>query len=270
MKRCAAATGGKAAKAQRTESDTSETGSIPQTIKTSVFDRGLSLRGLRKLAATAAGQSIRACWRSAWLFETVAPGWTIEVQYSNNNKVTGRWEKIVYTNSATGERRQCYSPDLDASDLDESIAFGAPPGCMSLWEARADISCDIGRPTHLLSFPWSMSFPDMVEAAAAALDESTECFFWVDLVVNNFHHNLGTPTSTRTAAVHVDINAYNNCGILNQSELADGASYLSSYRDAMHGLGLVQVCSRWNDPERTKRLWMMVETSVRFRSFARL
>ena len=225
---------GSAAKVPRTEpADGGAAGG--SEVPPGLFDRGLSLRGLRTLAATADGRSCREMWRQVWLYETVEPGWSVQAEYTDDDREQARWIKAVYTNSVSGEQMKlgAWAGDLKDGQDDDSIPFGAPAGCTSLVDARADVAGDIGRPTHFLSFPWTMPFADVVEAAATVLGDAPDCFLWMDLMAHNYHKNQ-----------------------------EQGAGYNFSVREAMDGLGLLQVCSEWSDPERMKRLWMMLETSI--------
>ena len=234
-KRGATEGAGSAAKVRRTPVSSMRTS--PTTLD--MFELGISLHGLRALAATAEGRSCREMWRQVWLHETVEPGWTAEPVYdAAGDGGATRWLKTVYTNRASGEQMQSTRgvPWGVAAETD-GTARGAPSGCMPVMVARADLSPHIGRATHFMSFPWAMPFRDIVDAAATTLGESTECFVWVHMLVHNFHLE-------------------NNRG----ADCFD--DYLPAMCEAMGRLSLVQVCSKWSDPERMTRLWMMVETSI--------
>ena len=155
-KRGATEGAGSAAKVRRTPVSSMRTS--PTTLD--MFELGISLHGLRALAATAEGRSCREMWRQVWLHETVEPGWTAEPVYdAAGDGGAARWLKTVYTNRASGEQMQSTRevPWGVAAETD-GTARGAPSGCMPVMLARADLSPHIGRATHFMSFPWAMPF----------------------------------------------------------------------------------------------------------------
>jgi hypothetical protein len=192
-------------------------------------DRGLSLEGLQMLAHSSGGRSCGKMWSEKWIKETAPAGWTVEVvrhpaRASGTQVGVNEWLHDVYTNLATGE--QLFKTPENAHE------FKAPPGACSVLDLHAErLAPHLSAPTHYLSYPWHVPLEEVVQAVEIALREHDEqSFVWMDLCANCYH---------------------------------DGTEYSGEgVRQAMRGLHLVQVCSAWDDPERLKRSWIMLEALI--------
>ena len=61
------------------------------------LDRGISLGGLKHLATGSGDRSVRDMWRTVWIHQTVAEGWTVEAFFDEHDVFTHQ----VYTNLET-------------------------------------------------------------------------------------------------------------------------------------------------------------------------
>jgi hypothetical protein len=170
---------------------------------------------------------VRDMWRTVWIHQTVAEGWTVEAFFDEHDVFTHQ----VYTNLETKHQITMQRKDNGVFQNSDAI-----PPCKRLLDARPDLTSFLGAPTHILSHPWSMSLADIVEAVENALegsDAADSAFFWFGMLSTNFHND--------TFATE---------------------DYLRSFQDTCKSATFVQVCSSWNDPERLERLWMLYETCM--------
>jgi hypothetical protein len=131
----------------------------------------------------------------------------------------GVWLRDIFTNTATGDQL--------IKTPENALEFRPPPGAKSLLDTSAnkalDLSGALGTATHYMSYSWEIPCHDMVEAIKLALQHETrDCYVWFDLL-------------------HMDYWNVRTGG------------------DVMQGLDLLQVCSKWDEPERLKRAWIMYE-----------
>ena len=134
-------------------------------------NHGISLEGLRYLAATSGKRSCREQWREVWAHDTAAPGWTLELFFDD-----GIWVKQTYSNKVTGETVTRTPTNLVC-----------PEGCRTVISARPDLEQYLGSPTHALSHPWSMTWADIAEAVESMSGVSAATYFWVDILASNYH-----------------------------------------------------------------------------------
>ena len=160
-----------------------------------LFDRGLSVRGLRKLVPSDR-RTVRQLWCEIWMNMTVAPGWTVEVVFADD----GAWVMDLYTNTTGGDQLE--------KTPENSRTFVGPPGCTTLAEL-ADPE-DVGRPTHFLSFAWDMAFVDLVDALESGV--ASDAYIWMDLVSGTgIYHRPGSYESN-TEFCFAIADAYQSCG----------------------------------------------------------
>ncbi|KAK3242474.1 hypothetical protein CYMTET_47839 [Cymbomonas tetramitiformis] len=100
----------------------------------------------------------------------------------------------------------------------------APEGTLSVLELFVNPAM-IGPATHFVSFPALMLLTEIVEAVESTLSASEQpVFIWMDVLSIGWNDN-----------VHIQQ------AVINETRQ------------------VVQVCSKWDDPERLKRAWMMFE-----------
>jgi hypothetical protein len=199
------------------------------TAGTAMQGIGLSLDGLAALATKAEGRSTREMWNNVWLNETAPDGWTaVSVRghpekWRENDSINTQWLRDVYTHVETGKQIV-----KDPRNIDN---FVPPSGCKAVLDLYPELQLrrQIGRATHYLSYGWNIPICDVAEAARIALQDEADCRVWFDLISDNYHADWWE---------------------------------VNTVREFMKGLELVQVCSRWDEPERLRRMWIMHETFV--------
>ena len=224
-------------KVLRTTASSDEGGAPASSSSRSYEDGGVTVRGLRALAAGSEGRSVREMWRNVWLHETVAVGWTVSVTYDANDT----WVSQVYHHTETGE----------TVEKDSHSRRGAPEGCLSVLESRADLAEEMGIPTHFVSYPWRMPFQDIVEAIEAVLRPGDIVYF--DTLARNYHTQRDVQNFARIESL-----AEGKTPLVQVQEFK---RFLITHTPS-DSIFTAQVCSRWDDPERLNRLWMIVETSA--------
>ena len=198
-------------------------GGASATFLVSDFTRGFSLEALRTVAADVGRRSTSEAWSGddSWA------GWatrTAPPGWTATKIDDGdgwRWVYQRFSDGATFTKTRSANPAL-------------PAACLSSCSTVADLLVpgSFGKPTHFLSYPWDVPFGDVVEAAAEALRgfDGTP-FIWMDVLVLNYHHWL------------------------------DADFFLYDAQQAIASMGrLIQVCTKWDAPERLKRAWMMLES----------
>ena len=192
---------------------------------------GISLVGLRKLAASAKGRSMQELWIEQWGVETLPPGWSWTVKWGDSVP-SSTWQ-YVYRNEATGEER-VKTPE---NEFRGEGSFKPPAGTISVlqYHGRELLVGELGVPTHNVSYPWRMPFSDIVEAVGLAVEESEDARIFMDGLALDYH-------------IPYSINP-NDKFPLGLEHFCEGRP-------------LIQVCSRWDDPERLKRLFMMAECAA--------
>ena len=198
----------------------------------SCFGAGASMAALDHLARAAADReaTIGELWRDDWSKRTLPADWDLEIGEVDPGASDG-WRTYQYIHRRTGE---------EFSDM-------APPGTITVCEhlQRTGHGELIGTPTHFVSFPFRMRFLDLVAAIKSAVVEferKQTAYVWLD-VLSVGHHNSPTAPKKGDAS----------------------GSWTEEIRSGMLGMkkgGAVQVCTSWNDPERTKRIWMMMEAYI--------
>ena len=186
--------------------------------------RGLSLKGLQRLADGTTGNML-SLWRNVFAPEVLPENWTVEI--SSVPPFTR-----VYTNTATGKKMQTdnqpHPRDLPPGRYGSVLDRWGDSG---VWAAHHD---EVGAATHLLSYPWRMSFREVIQAVSDALADTPGVYVFFDIL--------------QDGAIHSSAN------IFNQPE---------GLEDAMRHIGrVVQVSAVWNDPDRLKRIWMLMECCI--------
>jgi hypothetical protein len=187
------------------------------------FARGVSIAFMRAEAARAEaeGRNVSQMWRDVWAHETLPPGWVLTFPE------LAREGSALRDGTGTPDRTQYYLYTNTATA--ETMANRAPAGCTSMLQQAAENSPDqVGPPTDFVSFPWSMPFRDVVAAVenSKSEDDLMTKFFWIDVLCLGYHNEH-----------HYDV----------QQAIQKTQS-------------LVQVTGAWNNPERLKRMWMMLES----------
>jgi hypothetical protein len=144
----------------------------------------------------------------------------------------------VYRNATTGEVTQDVAPSGTVTMCDKLLRDG-----------HGDL---IGSPTHFVSLPFTMRFRDVVAATkgAVATFEKTgkTAFLWLDVLSIGYHHSHFV-VSGRGPAI---------------SKGGAHPQWIEELREGIRNMpaGMVQLCTAWNDPERVKRLWLMLESYI--------
>jgi len=167
-------------------------------------------------------------WSEVWGPEVLADGWTVKHVWGPGSE----WRGCVYTDTATGEEvhREKLAPPLMTrlpgrhSSVLDRWAGGA-------WAAHKH---EVGTATHILSYPWSMPFEDVVQAVTDAFD-----------------------LDSNKDDVYIFFDCLQEAGVHYSDNIFTAPESLEHVMQSMRGV--VQVSSTWNDPERLKRLWMMLE-----------
>ena len=215
------------------------------------FLRGISVTKLLELAARPEcidpdGQkrSVTRMWSDgerAWARQTLPEGWTLEMigaDHDWDNWRTGEYSDV--TPSARHSKMYKYISPSGAEHPNR-----APPETTTMYHLARDADPDsAGRATHMCSYPWAMPFIDIVDAVAHALKDWSEgeAFIFLDCLSDGAHDVIDLAP--------VEIEGHEDRVWLQEKETA--------IRE-MPG-GVVQVCSKWDDPERLRRGWMMLES----------
>ena len=198
---------------------------------------GISLSGLETLYRTTDGRCTRQMWRDVWMNDIQPDGWTAErifgppsgpddpmtFQGPSDNMV---WLRDIFTNTATGQQLTKTPENMHE--------FLFPPGSKaSLLDTSTNRALDFSgasdTATHYMSYGWNIPCHDVAEAAKLALQHETQdCYVWLDLL--HMDRWMSRPTDGLYAGAQL-----------------------------MQGLDLLQVCSKWDEPERLKRAWIMHE-----------
>eukprot|EP01052_Picozoa_sp_SAG31_P005411 SAG31_NODE_237_length_19590_cov_13.149915_17_plen_655_part_00 len=192
---------------------------------------GLSLAAMRALSAGANGRTVEQMWAEEWIHQTVPLGWKVNVVYGGDSERRGdgrrRWLKDVYTNVTTGER-------LTKTPKNRYSFIVPPSTCATLLDAHPELlesDSAVGRPTHYVSYPWTMFVDDLLDTLGAALahDENPYVTAFV-YTIGDVHQQFDPGTAAAIAAKRIgDVSV------------------------------LVQTCTDWTAPELATRLWPLYE-----------
>lgn len=215
------------------------------------FLRGISLRKLQELAERdecfgehGEKRNVTEMWAygdRAWARQTLPEGWKLEVigkDHDWQNWRTGEYADIEP--SARHSKLYKY-----VSPSGEEFFNRAPPGTTTMYHLAQRAEPDsVGRTTHMCSYPWAMPFVDIVQAVAHALKDWSdgEAFLFLDCLSDGSHDVIDLDP--------VEIEGHEKKVWLLEKQIAI---------KEMRG-GVVQVCSKWDDPERRRRGWMMLES----------
>ena len=100
----------------------------------SEFGRGITLAGLKYLAAQAGERTVRDMWRYVWAHETVADGWTIELFFGDSPDINN-FSHQTYTNTATGKQITLRRTAIGWS----KEGLETLPPCKSILDTRSDL-----------------------------------------------------------------------------------------------------------------------------------
>jgi hypothetical protein len=207
-----------------------------------IFQRGVSIAALRKVAEGVGDRSTRQSWDDIWAIATVAPGWTVSQVLDKRTQWC--WD---YRRESTGavvrKGPSGFKDAKEAAAHSPTPRRTAPEECVRGCKSVADLLLDepidgeyFGKPTHFVSFPWDMPFCDLVDALDAAVTSYKDGtpFLWMDVISLNYHQWVG---HSITKFVFYDV------------------------QEAIDSIGrIVQACTKWSEPERLKRAWMMLES----------
>ena len=267
----------------------------------SIFRAGLSIQALQALVRGIPDKGIGPaegntgeCWRQVWSHATLPANWTLEVTAGegdvtwakrpderDKNGVYARRRKYIYRSPSGDEQidrapvgsktivQLLMDPPRSAtsreSDTEADLAKDQAEAEIGRLAALLEVGdAPVGKPTHLVSFPWRMQFRDVVAALANALSrfEGT-AYLWMDVLCLGYHNTPDVDTVSLVDIVHNDPS-----GLLSvPPELfswQDGGSrqYAGFYSvdTAVQSIGrVVQVLDAWDDPRHLSSLWMMRE-----------
>ena len=215
------------------------------------FLRGISLRKLQEMAGRdecfgehGEKRSIAEMWSlgdRAWARQTLPEGWKLEIIGKEHDWQT--WRTGEYADVEPSARHSRLYKYVSPSG--EEFFNRAPPGTTTMYHLaqRADPD-SVGRATHVCSYPWAMPFVDIVKAVVHALKgwSGGEALLFLDCLSDGSHDVIDLAP--------VEIEGHEKKVWLQEKEIAI---------TEMRG-GVVQVCSKWDDPERLRRGWMMLES----------
>ena len=232
------------------------------------FLRGISLSKLQDLASrpechdadTGAPKSISSCWGGdgplAWCRQTLPPGWDLKTVGADHDWTS--WTRMYPgTKPSARHSRLCKYISPDGMEY----LNAAPEGTATMYHvAQWEDPDSVGLTTHVCSYPWAMPLCSIVEALAHSLTDwegEEEPYIFMDVLSDGSHDIVGwAPVEVlqpqeliRTLTKH------------EQAGLHEDNVWLSEKGKAIAQLagGVVQVCSKWDDPERLRRAWMMLE-----------
>eukprot|EP01045_Picozoa_sp_COSAG04_P004528 COSAG04_NODE_198_length_20599_cov_6.484137_3_plen_815_part_00 len=215
------------------------------------FLRGISMRKLRELAArdecldeNGEKRSITRMWSAgdrAWARQTLPDGWRLEIIGEDHDWQT--WRTGEYADVEPSVRHSRLYKYI--SPQGEVFLNRAPEGTTTMYHlAQREDPASVGRTTHVCSYPWAMPFVDIVEALTHALKDWSggDPLIFMDCLSDGSHDDVGV------APVETDRHERNVW-------LEEKSTAIKQVRG-----GVVQVCSKWDNPERLQRGWMMLES----------
>eukprot|EP01050_Picozoa_sp_SAG11_P028599 SAG11_NODE_7710_length_1106_cov_1.228401_2_plen_205_part_01 len=142
----------------------------------------------------------------------------------------------VYRNASTGEVLKDVAPSGTVTVCEQLLRDG-----------HGNL---LGAPTHYVSSPFTMRFVDAIAAikrAVAAFEkEGKMAFLWLDVLSVGYHHS------------HFDMEVSSiQKGSVNPEWIKEMCAEIREMP-----AGMLQLCTAWNDPERVKRLWLMLESYI--------
>jgi hypothetical protein len=220
------------------------------------FERGLSLHALEEIAAhedsldpgSGAERNITEMWRYAWAVGTMPDGWSLEMHPDPLSPGGDDWDswRQDFPDAPQSARHSRLYKYISPSG--EVHLNSAPEGTTTMYHLVERKDHDepsspkrTGKTTHICSYPWAMSFRAIVKAIGQALRGTEgEVFLFLDALSDGSHDILKLEEA--------------------DPDQHEKNVWLEHKRVAIQSaVGVVQVCSAWNNPERLSRAWMLLE-----------